>query len=676
MADRRLDSWKAIAAHFDVSVRTVQRWAKSESLPVHQLVHQKAGPVYAYEHELDAWRAERSQPLSREPREPEDLPPEDLPPATADIPANAPPEAPKTHLWKLVGFALALAIVVGGFVALPARNSPPPAKFPGRLLINDTSEGAKLLTIRVGRQPHSAVISPDGCCLYVSNVRDNTVSVIDTATNGVAAPIPVGKSPTVLAIAPDGRHLYVCSRDSGAISVVNTRDRSVETIRIGDALMDMVLAPDGKSLYVTEQSSGLWRVRIADRKPEHLDWITKPEFLALDQDGSHLYINYQSSGPAGAEGHDAMEVRELATGRPVGNPTGFPSVGGPMTMSPLGNYLWASGLNACSSPEYNHQGCPTVPAGVFNVISTLNNWRVRTVPVRDTISEYASFFPDGSRVTLDGDSLNIVDASSFHVVERLDRRGHGRVVFTPDGHRAYYPLDREDEVAVFNLSKQACMPAPTGLVGWWSGDGTPNDIRWPNDGQPVGNLRYAQGRVGQAFLLDGKSASLDLGHLSSIGGTREFTVAAWVRFEDPPGREEPILDRVGVREKSPDGWRLSRQSDGRILFWVAPCTHDCGAEARSKTVVSAGSWVHVAASKSLRELALYVNGRREAIVTSDADAWLDTGVATIVVGSSKVPKSFMKGMVDEIMWLNRPAAPAEIEGIFRAGGAGVCYSAQ
>ena len=54
-AERRLDSWKKIAAHFNRDVTTVQRWERRESMPVHRHVHDKQGSVYAFRSELDAW---------------------------------------------------------------------------------------------------------------------------------------------------------------------------------------------------------------------------------------------------------------------------------------------------------------------------------------------------------------------------------------------------------------------------------------------------------------------------------------------------------------------------------------------------------------------------------------------------------------------------------------------
>jgi len=53
--DERLDSWKSIAAYLRREVRTVQRWEKTEGLPVKRHGHCKVATVYAIKSELDSW---------------------------------------------------------------------------------------------------------------------------------------------------------------------------------------------------------------------------------------------------------------------------------------------------------------------------------------------------------------------------------------------------------------------------------------------------------------------------------------------------------------------------------------------------------------------------------------------------------------------------------------------
>lgn len=55
--DRRLDSWKAIAAFLGRDERTVRRWEKENALPIHRVPGGSRRRVFAYENELAAWLA-------------------------------------------------------------------------------------------------------------------------------------------------------------------------------------------------------------------------------------------------------------------------------------------------------------------------------------------------------------------------------------------------------------------------------------------------------------------------------------------------------------------------------------------------------------------------------------------------------------------------------------------
>jgi tetratricopeptide (TPR) repeat protein len=63
-----LSSWKEIAAYLGRDVRTVQRWERTQGLPVHRHRHSRLSTAYALKSELDAWWHNR--PLT-EPDEPD-----------------------------------------------------------------------------------------------------------------------------------------------------------------------------------------------------------------------------------------------------------------------------------------------------------------------------------------------------------------------------------------------------------------------------------------------------------------------------------------------------------------------------------------------------------------------------------------------------------------------------
>ena len=72
----RLESWKTIAAYLNRSERTVRRWEEHEGLPVHRLIHDKRGSVYAYKWELDEWWKSRGDMLKPEEPQPVDAEPQ------------------------------------------------------------------------------------------------------------------------------------------------------------------------------------------------------------------------------------------------------------------------------------------------------------------------------------------------------------------------------------------------------------------------------------------------------------------------------------------------------------------------------------------------------------------------------------------------------------------------
>jgi TolB-like protein/tetratricopeptide (TPR) repeat protein len=71
-SEKRLDSWKEIAAYLHRDVKTVQRWEKRERMPVHRHVHDKRGSVYALSGELDAWLQGRRGLLEESEQKPVD----------------------------------------------------------------------------------------------------------------------------------------------------------------------------------------------------------------------------------------------------------------------------------------------------------------------------------------------------------------------------------------------------------------------------------------------------------------------------------------------------------------------------------------------------------------------------------------------------------------------------
>src|SRR5215471_9941253 len=138
--DKKLVSWKEIAVHLGREIRTVQRWEKTEGLPVHRHEHQKRSTVYAYASELDAWFRKRQpadDPEADAAFEPE---PED---SELLQPEPPPPETDETRKRQnRLGRWLGAAVVGGSLVAFLALGY-----FATRSLLLHTGKKVRLVVI-------------------------------------------------------------------------------------------------------------------------------------------------------------------------------------------------------------------------------------------------------------------------------------------------------------------------------------------------------------------------------------------------------------------------------------------------------------------------------------------------------------------------------------------------
>lgn len=112
-SNSRLESWKAIAQYLGREVRTVQRWEKTDGLPIHRLYHTKRGSVYADPRELDEWWNSRRSTLAEPPVEDsaEEVSPADA--ESAAQPVVSPPARSRSR-WTLPAIAAMMAAAAAG----------------------------------------------------------------------------------------------------------------------------------------------------------------------------------------------------------------------------------------------------------------------------------------------------------------------------------------------------------------------------------------------------------------------------------------------------------------------------------------------------------------------------------------------------------------------------------
>src|ERR1700743_542154 len=105
--NRRIDSWKEIAAFFDRDERTVKRWEKERSLPVHRLPGGSRARVFAFTVELESWMHSLETSGANSPTADDSITTESNSPAADQLDPSVSLEkaqsepAPPSHTWRL-----------------------------------------------------------------------------------------------------------------------------------------------------------------------------------------------------------------------------------------------------------------------------------------------------------------------------------------------------------------------------------------------------------------------------------------------------------------------------------------------------------------------------------------------------------------------------------------------
>ncbi|HMJ91698.1 MAG TPA: LamG domain-containing protein, partial [Candidatus Acidoferrum sp.] len=74
-----------------------------------------------------------------------------------------------------------------------------------------------------------------------------------------------------------------------------------------------------------------------------------------------------------------------------------------------------------------------------------------------------------------------------------------------------------------------CVPQPSGLIGWWPGDNTTNDLTGISGGATLLNgAGFGPGLSAQTFSFDGADDLISVGNVAGLQSATEVTLMAWV----------------------------------------------------------------------------------------------------------------------------------------------------
>jgi hypothetical protein len=224
-----------------------------------------------------------------------------------------------------------------------------------------------------------------------------------------------------------------------------------------------------------------------------------------------------------------------------------------------------------------------------------------------------------------------------------------------------------------------CATPPAGLVSWWPGEGTANDIAGTNSGTLVNGVAFAPGKVGQAFSFDGTSSYIRVPDNPSLHFTTAMTIEAWI-YPTSLGAYQNIVskwDWPGANAQK--GYTTTVLPGGQVNIGICSdgsCAQGSGGSLCSVSGTSSlpvNQWTHFAGTYDGSYLSVYVNGvfeNREAYTSGIFPGTNDLVIGAAVGGST--PVSPFGGLIDEPAVYNRALSAAEIQAIYNAGSAGKC----
>jgi YVTN family beta-propeller protein len=154
----------------------------------------------------------------------------------------------------------------------------------------DTATNGVKHTTYVGRSPHEAFFTQDGSEVWVTVRGEDYVAVLDGTTYAEKARIKVPNGPGMTIFSPDGRYGYVCSSFTPETVVVATKTHEIigHVKQVSPFCPDIAASPDGEQVWLTLKDVGKTMVfsarppfqvlRVIDTGPitNHVNLVSTP----------------------------------------------------------------------------------------------------------------------------------------------------------------------------------------------------------------------------------------------------------------------------------------------------------------------------------------------------------------------------------------------------------------
>jgi hypothetical protein len=203
------------------------------------------------------------------------------------------------------------------------------------------------------------------------------------------------------------------------------------------------------------------------------------------------------------------------------------------------------------------------------------------------------------------------------------------------------------------------IPADTGILSWWPGDGNANDIVGSNNGTLHGGVTFAEGEVGQAFHFTGPDQYFQSPSNGLPTGNSNRTLELWVNIDSFVAGPAFF---AGYGTFGVNGQTYTLATVDSTLFFSQWGMTILGPSLQT------GRWYHVAATNVGNSVTLYLNG--VAVASGTLPINTPTGSQFYMGSPAGYTYWRLNGLTDEATVYNRALSAAEIRAIYDAGSAG------
>jgi nitrogen fixation protein len=225
------------------------------------------------------------------------------------------------------------------------------------------------------------------------------------------------------------------------------------------------------------------------------------------------------------------------------------------------------------------------------------------------------------------------------------------------------------------LGVGACVAPPSGLVGWWMGEGDAFDSFGTNNGTLQNGVGFVSGEVGQAFNLNGTSQYVDVPSSASLNPTTSMSVEAWIYPRLPlDSVAAPIIKKAGEGSGQWDGYTLEFAGTSGVIFsayvnggrqWVVTAL----------APVPMSQWSHVVGVYDGTGASIYINGALVGAPVSGPGQIVPSGNNLQIGHDPSNPSRYFNGLIDEASVYKVALSAAQIQALYAASTAGKCQPA-